>query len=175
MKEPDFSSSEFVKKLILLFIMEKMEFPLTDESLNDIAATHPDWLTYMDLRDALSQLVETNLAFSSVGEGANTAFNITQDGRTALAHFYMKIPQSIRTAIANFANENRQKFKRRQEYTWDYFKATDGGYIVVLKIVGSIEIKLHTDTRARAKAITTNWREMAPNVYELFFNLGGEE
>ena len=177
----DFVADEMVKKLILLFIFEKMEFPLTDESLNEIIAHNPDWLTYMDSREALQQLIESKFVFQTVN-ASRTSFNITQDGRGALGHFYQKIPASMRESIIEFAKSNRQNFKRRQEYTWDYFKNADGTHTVVLRILdhgggdNMLEIKFKTDTRSRAKAVANKWREKASAVYETIYNLTtGEE
>lgn len=176
----DFVADEMVKKLILLFLMEKMEFPLTDESLNEIISQNPDIMNYMEYREALFQLIESKFVYQTV-KGSETCFNITQDGRGALGHFYQKIPASIREQIIEYARENRQKFKRRQEYTWDYFKNADGTYTVVLRIQTAaagdnlLEIKFKTDTRQSAKSVANKWREKASEVYELIYLLSMED
>ena len=175
-KNHDFQADEMVKKLILLFIFEKMEFPLTDESINEIIARNSDWMTYMDFREALFLLIESKFVYQTTA-GAETCFNITQDGRGCLGHFYQKIPASIREEIIVFSRENRQKFKRRQEYTWDYYKNADGTYTVVLRIQTQaagdnlLEIKFKTDTRAGAKRAATRWRDKAVGIYETLYNL----
>ena len=97
-KNTDFVPDEMAKKLILLFIFEKMEFPLTDASINEIIIQRPDWMNYMDFRDALSGLIESKFVYQ-ITQAAETSFSITQDGRGALGHFYHKIPASIREEI----------------------------------------------------------------------------
>jgi len=175
-KSPDFSADEIVKKLILLFIFEKMEFPLTDESLNEIIANNSEWMTYMDFREALFALIESKFIYRTT-VGSQSCFSITQDGRGALGHFYQKIPASLREKVIEYARDNRQKFKRRQEYTWDYFKNGDGTYTVVLRIREQtsndnlLEIKFKTDSRAGAKAAAHNWREKASGIYESLYLL----
>ncbi|MCL2228747.1 MAG: DUF4364 family protein [Firmicutes bacterium] len=170
----DFVADEMAKKLILLFIFEKMEFPLTDASINEIIMNNPEWLAYMDFREALFGLIETNLIYQKVHSG-ETSFTLSQDGKTALSHFYQKIPASIREEIVEFAKENKPKFKKRQEYTWDYFKNSDGTYTVVLRILDNIfgenllEIKLKTDTRQGAKLAANKWRENAASTYESLY------
>jgi hypothetical protein len=179
-KSFDFVADEMVKKLILLFIFEKMEFPLTDESINEIVSRNPDWMTYMDYREALFQLIESKFILQST-KASETCFTITNDGRGALSHFYQKIPASIREEILKYAAENRGKLKRRQEYTWDYFKNTDGTYTVVLRILDQsagdnlLEIKFKTASRASAKAVANKWREKASTVYEMIYLLTTEE
>ena len=172
----DFVADEMVKKLILLFIFEKMEFPLTDESINEIVASNGDWMTYMDFREALFMLIESKFVYQTAA-GAETCFTITQDGRACLGHFYQKIPASVREEIIDFTRENRLKFRRRQEYTWDYYKNKDGTYTVVLRIQtlsggdNLLEIKLKTDTRSGAKSAVTKWREKASEIYERLYNM----
>ena len=176
----DFVADEMAKKLILLFIFEKMEFPLTDTSINEIIMNNPNWMSYMDSREALFGLIETNLIFQKVYSG-ETSFSLSQDGKTALSHFYQKIPASIREEITDFAKENKPKFKKRQEYTWDYFKNSDGTYTVVLRILDNIfgdnllEIRLKTDTRQGAKLAANRWREKAASIYEGLYLLTCED
>ena len=175
-KNIDFVADEMAKKLILLFIFEKMEFPLTDESINEIIVQNPEWMTYMDFREALFMLIQSKFVYQTT-QASETNFAITQDGRGALGHFYQKIPASIREEIIEFAKENRPKYKRRQEYTWDYFKNADGTYTVVLKIRDHVagnnllEIKFKTDTRQGAKLAANRWRETAASIYERIYVL----
>jgi hypothetical protein len=167
----DFVADEMVKKLILLFIFDKMEFPLTDASISEIVMANPSWMTYMDSKDALFNLQESKFVFRARA-GSDTAFGITQDGRMALSHFYTKIPASVREEITDFAKDNRQKFKRNQEYTYDYFKNSDGTHTVVLKIRDSganeslLEIRVKTPTRASAVRAAARWKDRAPMIYE---------
>jgi hypothetical protein len=175
-KKYDFVADEIVKKLILLFIFEKMEFPLTDESVNEIVVHNPEWMTYMDYCEAINKLIESKFVYRTT-VGVETSFSITQDGRGALGHFYHKVPASIREEITAFAKEHRGKFKRKQEYTWDYYKNADDRYTVVLRIrdhlpgENLLEIKFKTDTRMGAKSIANIWREKASLIYETIYNM----
>ena len=54
-KEASYLSTQFVpdeteNKLILLFILDKMEIPLTENSIMDIATSRNNWLSYMDCK-----------------------------------------------------------------------------------------------------------------------------
>ena len=91
----DFVADELVKKLILLFVFEKMEFPLTDASISEIVMANPSWMTYMDFKDALYLLGESKFIYRTA-HASDSCFHITQDGRNALSHFFVKIPASIR-------------------------------------------------------------------------------
>ena len=45
-------------KLTLLFFMEKMEIPLTKNSILDICSIENDWISYMDCVAIISELSE---------------------------------------------------------------------------------------------------------------------
>lgn len=60
----EFSQDSTVSKLTLLFILEKMEIPLTENSIIDICTSRNDWLNYMECKDVLYQLIEANLCIS---------------------------------------------------------------------------------------------------------------
>lgn len=178
-RKVDFVADEMAKKLILLFIFEKMEFPLTDASISEIIVANPDWMTYMDFKDAMYLLGESKFIYRT-SHGVDSLFQITAAGRMALAHFYTKIPPSIREAITAFARENKRRFRRNQEYTYDYFKNTDGTHTVMLKIKDSgadslLEIRLKVQTRAQAVKSTAKWKDKAATVYESIYNQMIEE
>jgi len=167
----DFVADEFVRKLLLLFIFEKMEFALTDASMSEIIMSNPSWMNYMEYKDGLHKLCEVKYVHQ-VTHGSDIAYSITQDGRMALSHFYIQIPASIREEITDFAKYNRQKFRRNQEYVYDYFRNTDGTHTVLLRIKdGSsndnlLEIRMKMSSRAEAVKAVNKWKSKAASVYE---------
>lgn len=168
----DFVSNSTVNKLILLFVMDKMEIPLTENSILDICSSRNNWLNYMECKELLYQLLETKFLYKPDSDDKESRYNITYEGRNCLSHFFTKIPQSLREDIAEFAKLNRMTFKRSQEYVGDYFKNPDGSHTVVLKIKEPLinqpmfEIKLKTSSRHAAINACKKWREKAPNIYE---------
>jgi len=174
----DFVADSTVNKLILLFVMDKMEIPLTENSIVDITTSRNSWLNYMDCKDVLWQLIEVGFVYKTLdGSTAESRYNITYEGRNALAHFFLKIPSSLREDITNFAKNNRMHFKRSQEYIGDYFKNADGSHTAVLRIreplepSSMFEIKIKLPTRHAAIVAVKKWKEKAPNIYENIYGL----
>ncbi len=172
----DFTPDSTINKLILLFVLDKMEIPLSDNSIMDICTSRNNWLNYMDCKDILWQLLETNFIYKINGENNEYRYAITLDGRDCLSHFYLRIPQSLRENITNFCKENRMEFKRSQEYVSSYEKNPDGSHTVTLKIkepmINSplLEIKLKTPTRHSAILACKKWNEKAPNIFEYLYD-----
>ncbi|MBE5735154.1 MAG: DUF4364 family protein [Clostridiales bacterium] len=174
-----FDSDNMDEKLTLLFIMDKMEIPLTKNNILDII-TRNQWLNYMECIDVLNQLLDTNFIYK-IDENGNvneddTKYSITYSGRECLSHFYTRIKLSIREEITNFAKENGLSFKRSQEYLSEYDKNEDGSYKVTLKIkeplinVPLLEINLKAPNKSSAMAACTKWNEKAPNIFEYLYD-----
>jgi len=177
--ETDFVADNMVNKLILLFVLEKMEIPLTENSLLDICTSRNTWLGYMDCKEILFQLIEAKFVYTpSETPKTQSRYNLTYEGRNCLSMFFQRIPLSLRENITAFCKQNRTYFKRSQEYTAEYHKNTDGSYTVVFRINeplipdALLEIKIKTSTRTSAIEACKKWKDSAPNTYEhLFENL----
>jgi len=169
-------------KLIILFTLDKMEFPLTENTILDICYCRNNWISYMDCKECLYKLVESNLIYKTSGKDGEERFNITYDGRNCLNHFYVKIPDYLREQITEYTKLNRMHFKRSQEYVSSFDKSEDGSYIVVLKIRSGtlqdealFEIKIKAPSRQSAIEACKKWQEQAHNAYESIYELLIEE
>lgn len=164
-----------VNKLILLFLFDKMEVPLTENTLVDICTAQQNaWLNYMDFVDTKEALLEDDF-ITNLSPNNAPIYSITANGRACLAEFYTNIPISKREAIADFAKKNQKAYRAKQEYVSDFFKNKDGTFTVVLKILElqqpTFELKLNVPTKQIAKNIHTNWTKKAhttwQNIYEI--------
>jgi len=172
----DFIPDSTVKKLILLFVLDRIEIPLTENSIMEICTSRNNWLNYMDCKEALENLIEAKFIYKLDGnDPKDVRYSITVEGRNCLSHFFSRIRQSTREEISEYAKQNRMVFKRSQEYVYDYFKNTDGTHSVVLRIKEPLvaqpmfEIKLKTSTRKAAINAGNKWCEKAAQIYEYVF------
>jgi hypothetical protein len=175
-RERYFVADEITGKIILLFIFEKMEIPLSENTMTEIIMCNPDWISYMDYRLALGGITESKFVVTKTVAG-DTMYLLSQDGRMCLSHFFTKIPASIREEIINYAHDNVLRMKRNQEYTFDYYKNTNGTHTVVLKIKdcanpeSMMEIKINVSTRTDAVRASQRWKDKAPEVYESIWEI----
>ena len=163
-----------VSKLILLYVFDQMDIPVTNETLNEMCCSQNDWLTYMTLTQIQPELIEARFIVSYNSAG-NDYYKITQEGRDCLNYFFMKIPASVRRDIGMYIKKNRQSYKRRQEYFKDYFKNIDGTYTVSLKVLdhngSKLELKLNVANRAEAKTVFNRWNDSASDVYAEIYKI----
>ena len=162
-----------LNKLILLFVFDKMEVPLSENTILDMCCSSNDWSAYMDCQHIIEQLLEDSFIYN-ISESGEPLYTITPDGRMCLANFFVKIPTSVRESIALFVKNNRMKYRRKQECLADYYMNKDGTYTVNLKIIEPVqpllELKCVVPNRQTAKWIYKKWEEKAANVYALIYD-----
>lgn len=165
-----------MNSLVLLFVFDKMDIPLTENTIIEMCCSRNEWLSYMDCKQAIGHLIIKAWIHKADGTGdeaasGDTYYAMTVDGRMCLAHLFYNIPSSLRAQIVDFVTENRMHFRRRQEYSRDYFPNPDGTYTVVLRIIDPsrpiLDLSLNVDSRATAKAIFNKWEEKAAQIYAM--------
>ena len=60
-----------VNKLILLFVFDKMEVPLSENTVLDMCCSSNAWISYMDCKPLLSTLLDHSFIYN-VSTGRNT-------------------------------------------------------------------------------------------------------
>ncbi len=162
-----------VYKLIVLLVLEKIEIPLTEQSIIDICYGKNNWINnYMECKEIIYNLVEVGFIYKTNGNSEEDRYTITYTGRNCLSHFYERINKDLRDQIAEYVKENRTAFKRSQEYVSTIDRNSDGSYTVCLKIRSALidepmfELKIKAPSRQSAIGATNIWREKAPLIYE---------
>ena len=175
-KEQQQQEKNTVNKLKLLFLLDKMELPLTENNIIDICTSRNDWINYMDCKEILWQLKEVGFIFESDYDTNEKRYGITVDGRNCLSHFFLRIPQSLREEITTFVKDNKLNVKRSQEYVADYVKNPDGSHTVNLKIKEPLSptpllaLKLKAPTRHAAILACKKWKENAATIFEYLYD-----
>ncbi len=157
-----------VNKLILLFVFDKMESPLTERTILDMCSSSNDWINYMDCVVLLHKLYRDGF-LCEVPNADDTLYTITPEGRETLANFFINIPKSLREEISRFVKNNSSKFRTRQECKADYYLNKDGSYTVFLKILAPmqpmLELKFVVPDKKTANQIYKKWDDKASELY----------
>lgn len=165
-----------VNKLILLFVLDKMEIPLTENSIVEICTSGKQpWINYMEYRDIKQELIDVGFVYRTNEPAGEDRYSLTYEGRNCLSHFYPRIPLKLREEITAFTKENKMHFKRSQEYVGDYAKNDDTSYTVTLKIRAPLisqpllELKIKAPSRQSAIEAVRKWKDSAHLVYESIY------
>ena len=171
-----YKGDETTSKLILLYILDKVECKLTEDSIIEMCYFQNKWITYFTCKIALSDLDKSGYIEETKSSlDQEKYYTITPEGRSCLSFFYNDIPTSIRSEISKFTEEHKLELKRKQEYFSDCFKNKDGSYTVILKIldvdVTKLELKISSIEQQKAKEIQKTWKENAGKVYASIFDI----
>lgn len=163
-------------KLLVLFILEKFEMPIAEELFLSLCSVDNNWIPYLYCKQVINELTVSGFITKSNSHGTNSPLlSITTDGRNCLAYFYKDIPLSLQNEIKDFLKENRLSYRKRQEFTTDYFRNEDGSFTVALKIHDMtkviVDLKMVVDSRALATSIKNSWNKTAPEVYKLLHDI----
>lgn len=157
-----------LNKLILLFVFEEMDVPVTQSTLTVMCTSLNTWLPYMDCIVTINLLKDSGFILETSHE-KERYYSITSDGRNCLNSFYTRIPSTLRNEMSEYIKENRMNFRRKQEYHHKYHKNPDGTYTVELKIDDpvqtTLDLKLTVSSRSIAKQISNNWEKKASQIY----------
>ncbi len=163
-------------KLLVLFVMEKFETPISEDLLLTICCIDNGWIPYLYCKQVVNELIKSAFISRSVTPGDNSSLlSITADGRSCIAYFYNDIPLSLQTEITTFIKENRITYRKKQEFVCDYFRNNDGTFTVALKIQDPskvlLDLKIVVDSRALATSIKNSWGHTAPEVYKTLHDI----
>lgn len=171
----EFSHDDFGTKLILLYMLEQMEIPLSEQFIMDICTTRNDWINYMECVSVFHDLLRDGFIYTPDEDSKHPRYTLTAKGRSGLSIYYEEIPEETRESISAFCKTNRMYFKRLQEYVGEFTKNSDGTYLVTLRITETassksmFEIKINLQTRADAVRAIEIWTTKAPSFYEFVY------
>ena len=164
------------RKLIILFLLDKMEIPLTENTIVDIVTNRNDWINYMECIETLDALISSKLIYRLDTTDKEACYALSCEGRHCVDLFFNKLDQDIRNDISEFAKINVKHIKRKQEYVSDYDKLADGSYMNTFKIreprlgIPLFELKIKTESRATAIEASKQWIDKAPEIYEYIYS-----
>ena len=98
---------ETLYKLMTLYMLEKVNFPLTNSQLSSFFLDK-DYTTYFTLQSVLSELVEANL-ITSRQVGNSTHYEITDDGKEALGFFGSGISDAAVADMNEYLEANNMR------------------------------------------------------------------
>lgn len=161
-----------LNKLILLFVFDKMEVPISKTTIYEMCCVENDWIGAMDCDSTIYQLLESSF-ICKVTESKNPLLSITADGRMCLADFFVNIPTSTRENISQYVRANRTSYRKKQEFVADYFMNKDKTYTVLLRILETtgvqLELKFVVPNKQIANNIYKKWPDKAENAYATIY------
>ncbi len=154
-------------KLIILFILDKVDFALTNAQLSNLIL-EKEYTNYFNIQTAINELENAGLVKGETIRNSSY-FLITAEGRETLGFFNKEISDVIKDEILDYLKENAYDLREEVSTVADYYEEKKGEYIArcFVKEMDSkiVEINLSVPTEEDAIAICNNWKNKSQNIY----------
>ena len=154
-------------KLMNLYMLKQVNFPLTNSQLTDFFLAH-EYATYFTLQQALNELAEAGLI--KVKSNHSTArYEISTEGEDTLDFFGKNIPPAIVSDMDQYLKEHRFRMRNEAGMVSDYYKSTNQDYIVHCELREGrnplLDLSLSVPDREQAEAMCSQWKEKSQAIY----------
>lgn len=168
------SESFTLYKLIILYMLEKLDFPLTNGQISEFILDK-GYTSYFTLQQAISEMVDSNLIREEVDHN-RTLYHLTDEGLQTFHYFHNNISTAIRDDIDGFIKEKKYELRNEVSVKADYYKNTNHEFSVRCQIIENelplIDLTLTVPTEEEAVTVTNNWTRKHQELYaQLMQNL----
>ena len=154
-------------KLMILYMLDHVNFPLTNSQLTDFFLDH-EYTTYFTLQQALNELEDAGLIHKEPSHNS-TRYEITREGEETLNFFGKNISPAIVNDMDQYLKENKFRLREEVGTSADYYKATGQDYIVHCEVREGktvlIRLDLALPDKEQAEAMCSNWKEKSQEIY----------
>ncbi len=154
-------------KLIVLYMLERVSFPLTKAQVFDFIL-EKEYTTFIPLQQAISELIGADMVKAKSIRN-RTHLEITDEGRETLGFFSNRIGAEIREDIDRYFKDNLFELKNEVSILSNYYKSTSGEYEANLcikeKNINLLNITLSVPSEEMAASICDKWEAANQDIY----------
>ncbi len=164
------SDSLTTYKLIILKMLDQATVPLTGSQISDLILVH-EYTDYFTLQQILADLEETGLVERQEHNTrpGSTLYRITDTGKSSLAYFANRIPDTALEDINTFLKEREIEIRETFSNVTDCFPVGDGSWFARCQVREPdstlIELTLSVPSEDEAQAICHHWRSKSQELY----------
>ena len=133
-------------KLMILYMLDHVNFPLTNSQLTDFFLDH-EYTTYFTLQQALNELKEAGLIRMESTHNSSR-YEITKEGDDTLSFFGNNISPAIIEDIDSYLKENKFRLRNEVGVISDFYKSTN-----------------QDPDKDQAETMASHWKERSQDIY----------
>lgn len=160
-------------KLLLLYIYEKIQLPLSNTQITQIVLEN-NFMNYFTLHQYISELISSKFIEYKPGEN-KSRLNISDRGSKVLAMFIQRIPKIKLETVDAYLKLHMDKIKKDITVSADYTIEKDNNYIVNLKVnennIPLIDLKINVATNKQARDLCNKWKGNSSELYTKILNI----
>lgn len=130
--EPGGLTNDFEVKILICFLLKKIEQPLSFDQVNEILQK-TGFVNYFEFVEAVSELQKTEHVLLTIDENGQEVFQLSEIGEAMAQTFHHTLPLTVREKTVESARELIQMQKQLEE-TEVRYHAVDDGYILTMKL-----------------------------------------
>ncbi len=155
-------------KLIVLYMLNRVSFPLTNAQISDFIL-EKEYTGFLTLQQAIAELSEAELIQAST-RGNRTYLTITEEGRQTLTYFGSRIHPDIRKEADQYLQAHKLELRREVSVQASYRKSSEGEFTAEMTAAenGStlVSIRLTVPLEDMAADICQHWQEKNQEIYQ---------
>ena len=161
------AEAQTLYKLIVLTMLSKVDFPLTNAQISDFILTK-EYTNYFTLQQVLSELAETQLAKVQTVRNS-TYYQLTEKGQDTLTYFGNMVSAAIHEDMDRYFKDNAIALRDEMSVKADYFENNHEEYTVRLRVMEKeapiIDLTLSVPTEGQANSICDHWKKKNQKIY----------
>lgn len=171
------NDEDIKSKLLILFILEKLEMPINEDILLQMCSLDNDWIPYLCFAQYVAELSGAGFISRHPDEvsGRDYVLSLSEDGKVCLSHFYNDIYKSVRDEVTAYIRNNKLLYKKKQEFSCSYKRCEDGTFKVTCAVLNVdspvFEITFSVTSLAKAIEIRNKWQSKATDFYKVYTDL----
>ena len=135
--EPGGLTNDFEVKILICFLLKKIEQPLSFDQVNEILQK-TGFVNYFEFVEAVSELQKTEHVLLTTDENGQEVFQLSEIGEAMAQTFHHTLPLTVREKTVESARELIQMQKQLEETEVRYHAVNDGYILTMkLKVIGS--------------------------------------
>ncbi len=166
------SDSLTLYKMIILYMLRRVTFPLTNSQITEFIIGQ-NYTDYYHLQEALHDLIESRLILDEKVRNS-TQYEATPEGDQTLEYFSDLIPAPIRRDIDEYLSQNAFELRNESLIRADYERTESGDYAVRCEVREGkdtvISLTLTVPTEEDAGRICSIWPDKSSDIYADLMN-----
>ena len=130
--EPGGLTNDFEVKILICFLLKKIEQPLSFDQVNEILQK-TGFVNYFEFVEAVSELQKTEHVFSAKNEEGETVLGLSEIGEAMAQTFHHTLPLTVREKTVEAARE-LIRMQAQLEETEVRYHAVEDGYLLTMKM-----------------------------------------
>ena len=160
-------------KILILYILKKVDKPLSHKELLELILTVAD-INYFYFQQFLSDLLEDNY-ITKYDEDDIELYELTEDGTQALELTLDLIPGITKLKIDSQFKESLDSIKDKFSISAEYNPISEKEFIVTCKIIEEhttiFKLETYVGSKEQASNIVNNWNKNASEIYPKILNI----